>query len=181
MPHWDRAGALQTTFLSQAARACSSPFKTSRQFSFDNCRLSAKLMCFSPGARSCVLTHPLQVNCLSPPVSSLIKTDPWKYVKLFFSKHKTNNWETGVEETKQKRAVCGNNSFHENIHNASNIKQTVMRRKKWVKRSKTQRSVGDSVAVTVVRRKDAALGSDKPFFVCVFSRFLPGNTWKIPG
>ena len=54
-----------------------------------------------------------------------------------------------------------------------------MRRKKWVKRSKTQRSVGDSVAVTVVRRKDAALGSDKPFFCLrlfkVFAGTIPGK------
>ena len=45
----------------------------------------------------------------------------------------------------------------------------------------TEARLSDSVAVTVVRRKDAALGSDKPFFVCVFPRFLPGNTWKPPG
>ena len=59
----------------------------------------------------------------------------------------------------------------------SRTKQTVMPRKKW----NEARLGGDSVAVTVVRRKDAALGSDKPFFVCVFPRFLPGNTWNIPG
>ena len=61
----------------------------------------------------------------------------------------------------------------------SRTKQTVMPRKKWVKRSKTQRSVGDSVAVTVVRRKDAALGSDKPFFCLrlfkVFAGTIPGK------
>ena len=69
-------------------------------------------------------------------------------------------------------------------HPRRKIKQTVMLRKKWWgKRSKTLLgSVGDSVAVTVlVRRKDAALGSDKPFFVCGSSRFFSGNTWKIPG
>jgi len=52
----------------------------------------------------------------------------------------------------------------------------MLRKKWWGKRSKTLRSVGDSVAVTVlVRRKDAALGSDKPFFVCGSSRFFQ---WK---
>ena len=51
----------------------------------------------------------------------------------------------------------------------------------WNERSETRerRSVGDSVAVTLVRRKDAALGSDKPFFCLrlfkVFAGTIPGK------
>jgi len=87
-----------------------------------------------------------------------------------------------VKENKQKIAFCGNYPFHENIHNARFKHKTNSDAKEEVGETKQDSAtVGDSVAVTVVRRKDAALGSDKPFFVCVFSRFSPGNTWKIPG
>jgi len=59
----------------------------------------------------------------------------------------------------------------ENIHdedktNSSDAKEEVCETKQ------------DFAVTLLVRRKDAALGSDKPFFVCVFSRFLPRNTWN---